>query len=421
MKRRDFLNVAARTAMGAYFGMLPGFASGAAPAGAASSGAATAGAPVKRLIVLFLRGGLDGLSSVVPVDDRWYYQARPTIALAPPGREGGTLPLTPGFGLHPALEPLLEFWRAGSLSLIPACGLPVPMRSHPEAQRAMESGQPTERHNRDGWLARMLPLLGPQAKALALAPTPPLISQGRPGIQNVRPTGFPPSVWRIERPAIFSSFDAIYQGNDPLSRSYRQSQTVLRNKLTELDREISVSSAGAPSIHALPTLGAQITAYIGKNPDVRLVYAALGGLDAHFEQGAEKGRLAEALLSLGKGLASLGKALGPTLNDTCVLVMSEFGRSLRENEFGGTDNGHGTLFMVLGGRTAGGALHGPWPGLAPEKLSDGLDLGAGVDFREVIAQIAASHFGLGREAVAQVVPAYTPSGALASLFRSSGP
>jgi len=421
MKRREFLNAAACAALGATLGMLPGPASGAASSGVASPGAASSGTPGKRLIVLFLRGGLDGLSTVVPVDDRWYYQSRPSIALAPPGQEGGTLPLAPGFGLHPALEPLLEFWRAGSLSIIPACGLPTPIRTHPEAQRAMESGQPTERHNRDGWLARMLPLLGPQAKTLALAPTPPLMTQGRPGVQNVRPSGFPPSVWRIERPAIFSSFDALYQGNDPLSRSYRQSQTVLRNKLTELDREISVSSAGAPSIHALPTLGGQITSYIGKNPDVRLVYAALGGLDAHFEQGAEKGRLAEALLSLGKGLASLGKALGPALDDTCVLVMSEFGRSLRENEYGGTDNGHATVFMVLGGRTAGGALHGPWPGLAPEKLSDGLDLAAGVDSREVVAQIAASHFGLGREAVAQVLPAYTPSGALNSLFRPVGP
>lgn len=406
MKRREFLSSMAIAALGT-----------AAPTLLAAQEQASA----KRLIVLFLRGGLDGLSAVAPVEDRWYFQARPTIALPPPGQEGGTLPLAPGFGLHPALEPLLEFWRGGSLALIPSCGLASPMRTHPEAQRAMESGQPSERHFRDGWLARLLPLLGKDAKALTLSPTPPLIGQGKPGVLNVRPTNFPPSVWRLERPGIFASFDSIYAGNDPLSRSYRQSQIVLRNRLTELDREITVSASGAPSVHALPTLAGQIASYLEKNPPTKLVFAALGGIDAHFEQGAGKGKLSEAFFSLGKGLAALAKALGPGLADTAVLVMSEFGRSLRENEFAGTENGHGTLFMLLGGSVAGGTLHGPWPGLSPDKLSDGLDLAAAVDFRDVIAQIVSAHFGLGKEAVTQVLPGFIPTTGLQGIFKASGP
>jgi len=404
MKRREFLSAMTIAALGA-----------ATPLAFAQGTQATS----KRLIVLFLRGGLDGLSAVVPVEDRWYYQARPSIALPPPGQEGGTIPLAPGFGLHPALEPLMEYWRAGSLALIPSCGLPKPLRSHPEAQKSMESAQPAELHVRDGWLARLLPLLGKEAKALTLAPNPPLIGQGKPGVENVRPTGYPPSVWRIERPSVFGAFDQIYAGNDPMSRAYRQSQIVMRNKLTEMDREISVSASGAPSVHALPTLGGQIVSFLEKNPSTKLVYAALGGLDAHFEQGSGKGKLAEAFVSLGKGLAGLAKALGPGLTDTAVLVMSEFGRSLRENEFAGTDNGHGTLFMLLGANAAGGALHGPWPGLAPDKLSDGLDLAVTVDFRDVIAQVVQSHFGLGKEALAQVLPAYMPASPLQGLFKSS--
>jgi uncharacterized protein (DUF1501 family) len=312
----------------------------------------------------------------------------------------------------------MEFWRAGSLALIPACGLPKPQRSHPEAQRAMESAQPAETHVRDGWLARLLPLLGKDARALTLAATPPLIGQGKPGVENVRPTGYPPALWRLERPAIFGSFDQLYAGSDPLSRAYKQSQIVLRNKLVELDREISVSASGAPSVHALPQLGGQIVSYIERNPAVRLVYAALGGLDAHFEQGSGKGKLAEAFVSLGKGLSGLAKALGPGLSDTAVLVMSEFGRGLRENEFAGTDNGHGTLFMLLGGGAAGGALHGVWPGLTPDKLSDGLDLAVTVDFRDVIAQVATGHFGLSKEALAQVLPGYLPESPLQGLFKT---
>ncbi|MFZ5425742.1 MAG: DUF1501 domain-containing protein [Thermodesulfobacteriota bacterium] len=404
MKRRDFLAAMALTAL------IP-----AVP----SAQAAGEGKDSKRLVVLFLRGGLDGLSALPPVDDPWYYRARPSIALPPPGREGGALPLLPGFGLHPALEPLMDLWRAGTLAFIPACGLHTPIRTHPEAQQAMESGMPGERHFQDGWMARLIPLLGRNTQALTLAAKPPLIGQGKPGARNVKPSGFPPSLWPLSRPEAFKSFDAVYRGSDPLTRAYRQSQITMRNQFAELDREILVSASGAPSVHALPTLGGQIVSYMEKNPSTRLVYAALGGLDAHFEQGTGKGPLAEAFVSLGKGLAGLAKALGPSLADTVVLVMSEFGRSLRENEYAGTDNGHGTLFMLLGGKAAGGALHGAWPGLAPDKLSDGLDLAVTMDYREVLARVIIDHFGLDNAAVAHVLPAYVMSGKAEGLFRSA--
>ena len=373
--------------------------------------------PPRRLVVLFLRGGLDGLSALVPYEDRAYYQARPSTALPPPGHEGGVLPLASGFGLHPALEPLLELWREPALAIIPSCGLPVPIRTHPEAQKAMESGQPGERHYRDGWMARLAPLLGKDVTGITLCANPTLIGQGAKSIQNIRPSGYPPSIWKLERPPIYSAYDAIYQGNDALGRAYRQAQIALKNKLTELDREIAVSASGAPSIHALPVMAGQIASFLEKAPpSARLVFAALGGLDAHFQQGAATGRQAEAFVSLGKGLASLAKALGPNLAHTCVVVMSEFGRSLRENEFGGTENGHGTVCMVLGGGVAGG-VRGPWPGLAPEKLSDGLDLAASVDFREVIAQVCSSHLEISREQLAQVLPGYAPTGLLKDMFK----
>lgn len=406
LDRRRFLAAAGLAALGLALPVGPG----APPA--------SAQARPKRLVLLFLRGGLDGLSALVPYEDRWYYQSRPSIALPPPGREGGCLPLAPGYGLHPALEPLLEPWREQTLAIVPSCGLPQPMRTHPEAQRAMESGQPGERHLRDGWMARLAQVLGKEARGLTLAPNPTLIGQGSQAVVNSKPTGFPPSLWKLERPGIFASFDAVYAGGDPLSRAYRQSQIVLRNELAGLDREIAVSASGAPSIHALPALAGQIAAYLEKNPATRMVFSPLGGFDAHFQQGASTGRLAEALASLGKGLAALSKALGQGLLDTCVLVMSEFGRSLRENEYQGTQNGHGTLCMVLGGNVSGGRLVGPWPGLSPEKLSDGLDPAAAVDFREVLAQALTSHMGLSREQLATVLPGYMPVGTLKDLFRS---
>jgi len=407
MNRRRFLSVASGAALAS---LLP--TGLAAPCRAQTSGAS------KRLIVIFLRGGLDGLSALPPLNDPIYCRCRPGIAIPPPGQEGGALPLASGFGLHPALEPLLEPWKSGLLAFVPACGLPTPLRSHAEAQKAMESGIPREQHVRDGFFARLLPLLGANAKGLALSPAPPIITQGRPGFQQIKPTGYPPALWRIERPEVFAPFDAIYgKAAEPFGRNYRQSQIVLKNRLTEMDREMTAAASGAPSVHAMPDMAAKIVSYLGQNPATRLVYAAFGGIDAHFGQGAAKGRLADALASIGKGVAVLAKALGPELTDTMVLVMSEFGRSLRENEYGGTDNGHATALMALGGPTAGGALHGPWPGLAPEKLSDGLDLAAAVDYREVLAGVLTAHFGLGLESVAQVLPGYTPDGSVQSLFR----
>lgn len=403
MNRRQFLSTLAVTALSAA-------APGLAPAQEA--------APGKRLIVLFLKGGLDGLSALVPYEDPAYCRARPTIALPPPGYEGGVIPLVTGFGLHPSLEPLMDLWREGALAMIPACGLHTPIRTHPEAQQAMESGQPGERHFRDGWLARLLSLIGKDSTGFTLSHRPPLIGQGKPGARNVAPSGYPPSVWPLSRPEIYKGFDVIYRGGDPLTRAYRQAQIVLKNQFTALDKEILVSATGAPSIESLPLLGPQIVSYMDKRPTERLAYAALGGFDAHVDQGAAKGQLSTVLSSLAKGLTATAKALGRSMADTLVLVMSEFGRGLRENEYGGTDNGHGTLFMLMGGKTAGGALHGPWPGLATDKLSDGLDLAVTVDYREVLAEIAYSHFELDKGSTAHMLPAYIPSGNLSGLFKS---
>lgn len=234
----------------------------------------------------------------------------------------------------------------------------------------------------------------------------------------MKPTGYPPSVWPLERPGIFNGYDVAYKGTGPLSRAYGQTQIVLKNQFRELDREILVSASGAPSIEALPRLGPQMVSFMDKRPADRLSYAGLGGFDAHYDQGSSKGQLARVLEALAKGLAATAEALGQNLSDTLVLVMSEFGRGLRENEYGGTDNGHGTLFMLMGGRVSGGALHGPWPGLSPGQLSDGLDLKAAVDYREVLAEIAFSHFGLDRGSTAHLLPAYTPSGELSGLFKA---
>ncbi len=373
-------------------------------------------APPKRLIVILLRGGLDPLSVMPPLGDAAYYRLRPSVALPPPGNADGALPLDSGFGLHPALEPLMEFWTGGSLALITACGLADPIRTHAEAQKAVESGQPQERYHRDGWMGRLLPLLGPKAQALSLASHVPLILMGRQAAKNINPSGHPFPAWKPERPDVFPALDALYTGVDPLGRTYRQSQVLLRNKLVDLEREIRLSSGDAPSVHAFSSLAANIAPYLDKEPLTRLVFLGLGGIDAHFGQGAGKGGLAEALYSFSRGLAVLAKSLGPKLADTTVLVLTEFGRSVAENDYGGTDNGHGGMAMVLGGGVKGGKVFGRWPGLGSEALSDGKDLAVTTDFREIIASLCMAQFSLPREGLAQVLPGYTSTGSLGAMF-----
>lgn len=374
---------------------------------------------VKRLITIFLRGGLDWLSAVPPVGLARYYGQRPSIALPPPGQPGGALPLAGDFGLHPALAPLLDFWKSGGLALVRGVGLPAPQRVHLDAQKAFESGLPLDRYPRDGWMGRLLPLLGSGAKTLSLAPRTPLICQGGSGTVNIAPQGFPRAGWPVERPEFFAALDHLYTGGSPLDKAYRQSQVLLRSKLTALEREIRGSTGDAPSVHALPDLAGKIVEYVKKKPATRLVFLGLGGVDSHTAQGAGKGHLAEVLYSLGRGLAGLATGLGPALDDTVVLVVSEFGRSLAENDYGGTENGYGGMAMVFGGRTAGGRFLGDWPGLEPEKLTDGADLAVTVDSREVVAEICLSHFGLPREGLSRVLPGYFPTRSLKDLFPKS--
>jgi uncharacterized protein (DUF1501 family) len=394
---------------------------GAAALGAAlpRSLAAQPSSSAKRLVVILLRGGLDALSVTPPVGDPRYYCLRPSIALAPPGNANAALYLTGIFGIHPALQPILDLWNQGKVALIQGVGLPEAVRTHPEAQRAAESGLPQERSPHDGWMGRLLGQLEPGAKAISVASKPTLITQGRLKAESITPVGYPSPPWRIDRPEFFAPLDQIYHGQDQISRAYHQSQAVLKNKLSELEKEIKASSAEAPSVQALPELGVKIASYLDNNPATRLVFLGLGGFDTHFDQGGGKGWLAEALFSLGRGVAALVKALEEKSPDTVVLIYSEFGRSAVENDFLGTDNGRAGLALVAGGPTAGGRMYGTWPGLTPDKLEDGKDLTVTVDYREVIATVAQAHLGLGQEALAQVLPGYAMTGKLDGLIRKS--
>jgi uncharacterized protein (DUF1501 family) len=361
----------------------------------------------QRLIVILLRGAADGLNVVIPYAEPAYYAARPTIAIARPGMPDGALPLDEHFGLHPALASLIPLWRDGGLGFIHAAGSPDPSRSHFEAQRYIENGTPGCSTTPDGWMNRLLQVLpGPRGPtdAISVGPTLPRILTGRAAVANLQLGPHPAAPMPVDRPALAAAFDRLYAGASALDQAYREGRRA-RTELTDaLAREQQIADAGAPPPASFARRATQLAGLIAGDPRIRLAFVALGGWDTHVAQGAAAGRLANRLRPLGEGLAALAHGLGGAWRDTIIVVLSEFGRTVRENGDGGTDHGHGSVIWLAGGAVRGGRVYGDWPGLAPARLYQRRDLAITTDFRAALSAILGRHMGLADRQLDAVFP-----------------
>jgi uncharacterized protein (DUF1501 family) len=361
----------------------------------------------RRLVVVFLRGAVDGLNVVVPWGDGRYYEARPTIAIPKPGQDGGALDLDGYFGLHPSLAPMLPLWQAKTLAFIHASGSPDPNRSHFDAQDFMETGTPGVRTTPDGWMNRLLAVLPgthSPTEALSLGATVPRILSGPNAVSNLplgRDAGRPTA---MDRPKVADAFASLYQGDGALSKDFQEGQAARSQLMDDLNKDIADSYNGAPSVDGFTDDSSRLAKLMRKDSGIRLGFLAVGGWDTHVGEGSGKGQLARHLDSLGQGLAALRQDLGPVYDDTAVLVMSEFGRTFRENGNGGTDHGHGNVMWLMGGRIKGGKVYGQWPGLADEQLYQQRDLAVTTDFRQVIGAVITRHLSLPTAALGTVFP-----------------
>jgi uncharacterized protein (DUF1501 family) len=362
-------------------------------------------ASTKRLVVVFLRGAVDGLNVIIPRTESAYYDRRPNIAVP----ERDTLVLDDRFGMHPALAALLPLWKHQRLAFVHACGSPDATRSHFDAQDYMESGTPGKKSTADGWMNRLLAQLPgrhPSTEAVSFGPTLPRIVEGKLSVANIpvgKQAGRPMA---IDRPVISDAFDRMYRGNDALSVAYREGKKAHQRLVAMLEQDMTQSSGNAPSALGFAGIAEQAGRVLARDPNVRLAFLAVGGWDTHINQGAAEGQLANHLRPLGEGLAKLAGMLGPRLGDTAIVVLSEFGRTASENGNGGTDHGHGNVMWVLGGGVRGGKVHGHWPGLAPENLYEGRDLAVTTDFRDVVGALLARHMNLGATQLAAVFPGF---------------
>jgi uncharacterized protein (DUF1501 family) len=376
----------------------------------------------KVLIAVFQRGAVDGLSMIVPHGDPDYYGGRGSIAIAPPapGRTDCTLDLDGFFGLHPALAPLKPIWDDRRLAVVHACGSPDTTRSHFDAQDYMESGTPGVKSTPDGWLARGLAAMPSRDqaspfRAVSLGPILPRILRGDVGAVAMRSVA---DFDVKEGAATMGGAGGTRQGFESL---YEQGvRDLLYGTGRETFEAVRMLKAAAPQRLA-PAHGAvyprsrfgeslrQIAQLIKADLGLEIAFADVGGWDTHAGQGNERGQLALRLRDFAEGLAALDRDLGPRMSDVVVLTMSEFGRTVHENGNRGTDHGHATAMLVLGGAVKGGRVHGRWPVLRREQLYQGRDLAVTTDFRSLFTEVAVRHL---RAPASPLFPGFAaPSGA----------
>lgn len=348
--------------------------------------------PAKTLVVVFLRGGVDGLSMVPPVADPRLVSLRPSLRLLPPDSDDddAALALDATFGLHPALAPLLPLYTGKRLAVIHAVGQPSPSRSHFDAQDFLESGTPGRKAH-EGWLNRALGLLPASDKPLRAVAVQTRLPMSLIGPANALAFG---ALKDFRLGGSGTSFEAMYaHAVDQALRGAGQDafDTIAALDGQQLAKQPPRNDARYPN-GALGKRLQDVARLIHADVGLEVCATEAGGFDTHLAQGAGKGQLATRLTELGSALAAFAQDLGPKLDDVCVVTVTEFGRTVRENGSRGTDHGTASAMFVLGGRVKGGRVLADWPGLAD--LHEGRDLKATTDVRAVLAEILARHLEL---------------------------
>ena len=385
--RRIFLRNSALTIVGT--AAVPAFLRRAA------AGAVDPGTRPKRLVVIFQRGAADGLNIVVPHAEPAYYAVRPSINIP----RSSVLDLDGFFGLHPSMSALQPIWKQKRLAIVHAAGSPDPTRSHFDAQDFMESGTPGLKATEDGWLNRALhslPVSDAAFRAVAMGPALPRILSGpEPAVAINNLNDFGIGGGNAKTSLAQNSFEAMYAGSV---------DAVLHGSAQETFEAVKMLKSANPAQYT-PLAGAnyprgrfgdslkQLAQLIKANLGVQVAFADIGGWDHHVNEGSTEGQIANVLRDFSQSLAALWTDLGDLAEDTVIVTMSEFGRTVRENGNRGTDHGHANVMFVLGGPIRGGRVYGRWPGLDQSQLYEGRDLALTTDFRRVLGEAVYRHLG----------------------------
>jgi len=373
------------------------------------------------LVVIFLRGGSDGLNLIGPSADAVYRtERRPETRVERDGDNPGLVLKNTladvDFRFHYKAQPLKDLYDAGHLGIIHACGLTNGTRSHFDATDFMERGTPENKNTSSGWLSRFVatqqwsgPI--PTISTSNSLPISLLAAHDAIAVPNAKKMQLQGDArFQILRESLLKD---AYTGHTPVMENGARSLGVLdifAQRLPKDDHGHVIDYTPAANAN-YPTDGytGELTnslktiAQIAKmDVGLHVATADYGGWDTHISQ---NGRFPNLVDTLSRSLAAFWRDMEPFQDRLTVVVMSEFGRRLKSNDSGGTDHGHGNAMLVLGGHVNGGNIYGVWPGLATEQLDNQVDLAVTTDYRTVLSEITAKRFGLAHSE--SVFPGFT--------------
>lgn len=378
----------------------------------------------KTLVVIFQRGAADGLNIVVPFAEKRYRELRPSLAITPPvGQTGGqniigpfngnAIDLDGRFALNGAMQPLKALWDNQQLAIVEATGSPDSSRSHFDAQDYMESGT-TSKTTGDGWLNRALPPADAETSPLRAVSMGKQVTRTLRGEREAIALG-DTQQFKMGDPDAAAIIETMYATSADAQWGRTGKDAFEAMKLIQsISRTPDRPQAGVQVPYAQAgDLGRslqQLARLIKADAGVEAAFAEIGGWDHH---GNENQQLQVLLRQFSSALAAFSQDMGDRMEDIVLVTMSEFGRTVAENGNAGTDHGHGSLMMVMGGPVQGGKVYGQWPGLEREQLFEGRDLAVTTDYRAVLGELIRGH--LGQKDLGPVFPGYQPGDPLGLL------
>jgi uncharacterized protein (DUF1501 family) len=372
-----------------------------------------------RLLVIILRGALDGLAAVPPVGDPGWVAARNDNALTLDGKLPA-LKLDDFFALHPAMPNFHRLYNAGDALIVHASATGYRDRSHFDGQDVLESGMPEPGATESGWLNRTWASLVPEGKAqtqrgqtFAVGPVVPLVARGPAPVLPWAPQRLPPA-----SDDTVTRLIALYRTTDPEFAHVLEE----RMKLAPITRgqQNTAESAAAASQRAYFSEAVGGAAKVLAHPDgPRVGAVALDGWDTHAQEGVLTGRLTSLLGALDGAIAAAEKEMGPAWRETVIAIVTEFGRTVHINGTDGTDHGTATVALLAGGAVKGGRVIADWPGLKEANLYEGRDLKPTTDVRGVIKGVLADHLRVDERALStSVFPATQDIKPMAGLLKA---
>jgi len=365
----------------------------------------------KRLVVVLLRGAMDGLSAAPAHGDPDFERARGGLAVAKPGQPGGALTLDGMFGLNPALRGLHDRYARRELIVFHAIASPYRDRSHFDGQNLLENGSDAPYGLPDGWLNRALTGLSPARHpgggelGVALAPSMPLMMRG-----PAKVTSWSPSILPAPQTDLLARIRALYDQTDP-KLAMALSEAVDANAAAG-----PTSRAGGDGFGVLMKAAAKFLVQ-PNGPCVAMVEST--GWDTHANQVGPYSALTRNFAALDNGIQALAEGLGDRWSTTAVMVVTEFGRMVAQNGTGGSDHGTAGAAFLVGGGVAGGRVIADWPGLKPADLHAGRDLKPTADLRSLTKAALRDHLGVDEARLeAAVFPNSKNARPFEGLFRS---